>query len=87
VLHSTFSEDGFAMYEYICKELGFRMPFSEFTMGVFRRLKLAHSQLNPNSMAFIRAFELVCECMEIVPTVRLFFTIFQIQRQPTKDKR
>jgi hypothetical protein len=32
---STFSEDGFAMYEYAFKELGLRLPFGELAMGVF----------------------------------------------------
>jgi hypothetical protein len=84
---STFSEDGFAIYEYAFKELGLRLPFSELAMGVFGHLKLAPSQLNPNSLAFLRAFELVCEHLEITPTVHLFFRIFRLQRQPTKDGR
>jgi hypothetical protein len=78
---SAFPEDGFAMYEYAFKELGMRLPFSELAMGVFGHLKLAPSQLNPNSLAFLRAFELVCEHLEITPTVNLFFRIFRLQRQ------
>ncbi|MCI42558.1 hypothetical protein A2U01_0063795, partial [Trifolium medium] len=31
---SAYSEDGFAMYEFAFKELGFRLSFSEFAMGV-----------------------------------------------------
>jgi hypothetical protein len=78
---STFSEDGFAMYEYAFKELGLRLPFSELAMGVFGHVKLAPSQFNPNSLAFLRAFELVCEYLQITPTVHLFFRIFILQRQ------
>jgi hypothetical protein len=83
---STFSEDGFAMYEYAFEELGLRLPFSDFAMGVFGHLKLAPSQFNPNSLAFLRAFEFVCEYLQITPTVHLFFRIFKLQRQP-KDGR
>ncbi|MCI20843.1 hypothetical protein A2U01_0042006 [Trifolium medium] len=38
-------------------------------------------------MAFLRAFELVCQYLEIEPTVPLFFRIFKLQRQPSKDGR
>ncbi|MCI09924.1 hypothetical protein A2U01_0031015, partial [Trifolium medium] len=58
---SEFSEDGFTMYEFAFKELRFRLPFSDLAAGVFGCLKLAPSQLHPNSLAFIRAFEIVCE--------------------------
>jgi hypothetical protein len=51
------------MYEYAFKELGLLLPFSELAMGVFGHLKLVPSQLNPNSLAFLRAFELVCLVM------------------------
>ncbi|CAJ2652552.1 unnamed protein product [Trifolium pratense] len=37
---STFSEDGFAMYELAFKELGFKLPFSNFECEVFGRLKI-----------------------------------------------
>jgi hypothetical protein len=63
------------------------LPFSELDMGVFGHLKLAPSQLNPNLLGFLRAFEFVCEHLEIPPTVHLFFRIFKLQRQPTKDGR
>jgi hypothetical protein len=78
---STFSEDGFAMYEYAFRELGFRLPFNELAMNVFGHLMLAPSQLNPNSLAFLRAFEFVCEYLEITPTVHLFLRIFRLKRQ------
>jgi hypothetical protein len=78
---SEFSEGGFAMYEFVFRELGLRLPFSELAMGVFDRLKLAPSQFHPNAMAFLRAFELVCEHLLINPTVNLFLRIFKLQRQ------
>ncbi|MCI63369.1 hypothetical protein A2U01_0084626, partial [Trifolium medium] len=56
---SPFSESGFSMYEFVFKDLKFHMPFSNLTIRVFGRLNLAPSQLHPNSLAFIRAFEMV----------------------------
>ncbi|MCI30842.1 hypothetical protein A2U01_0052053, partial [Trifolium medium] len=50
---STFSENGFSMYEFVFKELKFRLPFSDLAAGVFGRLNLSPSQLHPNSLAFI----------------------------------
>ncbi|MCI11830.1 hypothetical protein A2U01_0032932, partial [Trifolium medium] len=82
---SEFFDDGFSMYEFAFKELGFRLPFSDLATGVFGWLKLAPSQLHPNSLAFIRAFEIVCEYLEVEPTLPLFFRIFKLQRQPSKN--
>jgi hypothetical protein len=84
---SEFSEDGFAMYEYAFKELGLRLPFSELAMSIFGHLKLAPSQFNPNSLAFLRVFELVCEHLEITPTINLFLRIFKLQRQRTNGRQ
>ncbi|MCI69221.1 hypothetical protein A2U01_0090482, partial [Trifolium medium] len=50
-------------------------------------MNLAPSQLHPNSMAFLRAFELVCQYLEMESIVSLFFRIFKLQRQPSKDGR
>ncbi|MCI22158.1 hypothetical protein A2U01_0043334, partial [Trifolium medium] len=82
---SSYSDDGFAMYEFAFKELGFRLPFSDLAAGVFGWLKLAPSQLHPNSLAFIRAFEIVCEYLEVEPTLPLFFRVFKLQRQPPRN--
>ncbi|MCH79652.1 hypothetical protein A2U01_0000405 [Trifolium medium] len=85
-VYSKIGDDRFAMYEFVFEKLGFRMTFSEFAMGIFDHLRLAPSQLNPNFLVFIRAYELVCEHLEVVPSVSLFFTIFQLQRK-AKDGR
>jgi hypothetical protein len=75
------------MYEFSFKDLGFRMPFSALAIGIFDRLHLAPSQLHPNSLAFIRAFELLCEYLEVEPTLPLFFRIFKIQRQTLRGRQ
>ncbi|MCH79717.1 hypothetical protein A2U01_0000472 [Trifolium medium] len=80
-VYSDFGEHRFAMYEFVFEKLGVRMPFSEFAMAVFDHLHLAPSQLNPNSIGFIWAYELVCKHQKIVPSVPVFFVIFQIQRK------
>jgi hypothetical protein len=69
------------MYEIVFKHHGLRFPFSPFAIEVFKHLNLAPSQLHPNSMAFMIAFERLCNYHSVEPTVKLFFRVFQIQRQ------
>ena len=82
---SDFSSECFCVYEFLFKDLGLRLPFSEFQMAVLCHLDLAPTQLHPNSFAFIRAFELTCEYLEIGVTLPLFFHVFHIQRQRTVE--
>jgi hypothetical protein len=49
------------MYEFVFKELGVRLPFSPLVVEIFRFLRLAPSQLHPNAMAFVLAFQHLCE--------------------------
>jgi hypothetical protein len=77
---STFHQEGFGMYEFVFKELGLRLPFSPLAVEVFAFLKLAPSQLHPNAMAFVLAFEHLCEYKNVVPTHALFFHVFKLQR-------
>ena len=69
------------MYEIAFKDLGLKLPFSDFQVGVFNHLELAPSQLHPNSIAFLRAFELTCRFLRIGATIPLFFRVFHLQRQ------
>jgi hypothetical protein len=73
---SELSELGCFMYEVVFKFQGLRLPFSPFAMEVFKHLDLAPSQLHPNSMAFIIAFERLCDYHSVAPTVKLFFQNF-----------
>ncbi|CAJ2677242.1 unnamed protein product [Trifolium pratense] len=84
---SSYAGCSFTMYEMAFKELGFRLPFNDLEAGIFGRLRVAPSQLHPNSLAFIRAYQILCRYLEVEATVALFFYIFQIQRQRVGDRQ
>ncbi|MCH79281.1 hypothetical protein A2U01_0000027 [Trifolium medium] len=71
-------------WKIVFQEMGYRLPFSEFQIAVFDHLELTSSQLHPNSLGFIRAFELTALHFNFEPTVKLFFYIFRLQRSRPK---
>ncbi|GAU48106.1 hypothetical protein TSUD_133260 [Trifolium subterraneum] len=77
---SAFKNGGFPVYQITFEHMGLRLPFSDLEVAVFNYLELCPSQLHPNSLAFIRAFEIVAAYLQLAPTVPLFFHIFGIQR-------
>ena len=74
------------MYDIVFREMGLRLPFSNFEVAVFRHLHMAPSQLHPNGIAFVRAFETVYDHMKIGATIPLFFYCFHIQRSKVDGK-
>src|SRR6266487_595720 len=77
---STFKNGGFPMYQIAFEHMGLRLPLTDLEVAIFNHLELCPSQLHPNSLAFIRAFEIVAAYLQLAPTVSLFFHIFGIQR-------
>jgi len=75
---SHFLHNSFTMYEVEFKDVGFHLPFSAFQHEVLRWTKLSPSQIHPNSYAFMRAFELVCQHLEDNPSKNVFFALFTI---------
>ncbi|CAJ2661720.1 unnamed protein product [Trifolium pratense] len=84
---SSYTEGGFTMYEMAFKEMGYRLPFNNLEAEIFGRLKVAPSQLHPNVLAFIWAYQILCRYLEVEATVSLFFYIFKIQRQKVGDQQ
>jgi hypothetical protein len=70
----------FPMYEVVFKDMGFRLPFSDFQREMLRWTKLSPSQIHPNSYAFMRAFELLCDYLRIPASKNVFFSFFTVQR-------
>jgi hypothetical protein len=70
----------FPMYEVVFKDIGFRLPFSNFQREVLRWTKLSPTQIHPNSYAFMRDFELLCDYLRIPASKNVFFSFFTVQR-------
>jgi len=77
---SEYENHAFPMYEVVFKDMGFQLPFLDFQQEVLCWTKLSPSQIHPNSYAFMRAFELVCDYLRILASNNVFFTIFTVQR-------
>jgi hypothetical protein len=83
-VYHNFGFANFAMYQIAFQHFGYRLPFTDFEVAVFHHLMVAPSQLHPNSLAFLRAFEIVYSHLDIVPTIPLFCYVFGLQRSKPK---
>ncbi|MCI32454.1 hypothetical protein A2U01_0053668 [Trifolium medium] len=63
------------------------MSFTDLEIAVFHHLRLAPSQLHPNSLAFLRAFEITADHLGLAPTLPLFFYAFKLQRSCPRDEK
>ncbi|GAU35507.1 hypothetical protein TSUD_155380 [Trifolium subterraneum] len=69
----------FYMYTRVIQTLNIWLPFTTFEGQMLKTMNIAPNQLHPNSWAFIKAFEVVCRDLEIVPTIGIFFCFFQVK--------
>ncbi|GAU47396.1 hypothetical protein TSUD_372850 [Trifolium subterraneum] len=77
---TAFRNGGIPMYQIVFEHMGLRLLFSDLEVAIFNHLEVCPSQLHPNSLAFIRAFEIVAAYLKLAPTIPLFFAVFGIQR-------
>ncbi|RDX61925.1 hypothetical protein CR513_59798, partial [Mucuna pruriens] len=70
------SKPFFYLYDTLHSRLGIQLPFTSFERSVLRVLNVAPTQLHPNSWAFVRAFELLCEDLGKAPSLGVFFWFF-----------
>ncbi|GAU41266.1 hypothetical protein TSUD_349060 [Trifolium subterraneum] len=77
---SKFQWGSFPMYQIAFEQMGYRLPFSDFEVAVFRYLHLTPSQLHLNSLAF----EMTAAYLGFLPTIPLFFHAFHLQRSRPK---
>ena len=65
------------------EEMGTKLPFSPFISKVLRVMTIAPTQLQPNSWAFLRCFEIVCEHFNFIPSYKLFFFFYKMSTNIT----
>ncbi|GAU50395.1 hypothetical protein TSUD_134910 [Trifolium subterraneum] len=75
------------MYHIAFDFMGYRLHFSDFEVPVFRHLHRTPSQLHPNSLAFIRAFEMTATYLGFSLEIPLFFYAFHLQRSKLKASK
>ena len=69
----------FYFYSGVIEDFKIRIPFTDFESDLLKTLYVAPSQLHPNGYGFTKAFELVCETMDITPTLGLFLSFFDLK--------
>jgi hypothetical protein len=71
----------FYMYTPFIRDFHLYFPFTEFQASMLRDLNIAPTQLTPNSLSFIKAFELVCFGLDILePSLAVFFSFYQVEK-------
>jgi len=64
------------IYIGVLEEFRVKIPFTPFEMDVLKFFNVAPSQIQLNSWTFIRGFEIVCEALELEPSVGVFFYFY-----------
>jgi len=72
VCHGRETQDFFFVYNTFFVDLHISLPFNDFTMGVLRILKVASTQLYPNSWVALQAFRVLCDLFKLIPTPQAF---------------
>lgn len=83
VFMRTMEDGGVCTYVYAVwfRELHLRLPFDSFEMEVLRELNVAPTQLHPNSWASLQAFRVVCFCLRIPLSAKVF--LYHYMTRPT----
>jgi len=71
----------FFMYQTVFKRIGVRLPFTPFERELLTEINTAPAQLHPNSWAFVRAFQILCGYLGILPSVDVFLHFFEVKKQ------
>jgi len=74
----------FFMYYTIFKRVKLRLPLTGFERTLLTEVNVAPAQLHPNSWAFVRAFNILCNHLSHTPSVDVFLYFFEAKNP---DKR
>jgi len=65
------------VYATLFTKVKLRFPFTRFERELLTELDLAPAQLHPNSWAFVRAFQIVCDHLGLPSSVDVFLYLFE----------
>ncbi|GAU28740.1 hypothetical protein TSUD_372480 [Trifolium subterraneum] len=69
----------FYMYTHVLQTLHLWLPFNFFECQILRVMNVAPCQLHPKSWAFLKAFQVACKGLDLVPTAGVFFYFFHVK--------
>uniref|UniRef100_A0A151UHG9 Transposase (putative) gypsy type domain-containing protein n=1 Tax=Cajanus cajan TaxID=3821 RepID=A0A151UHG9_CAJCA len=69
----------FYVYQCFFRDLGIRLPFTQFECDFLNYINAAPSQLHPNSWGFLRAFQVLCTVLGIEVSLRVFLNFYQLK--------
>lgn len=68
----------FYFYIGLLEDFKIQFPFSDFVSELLTTLNIVPTQVHLNGWGFVQAFELICESLNIDPTLGIFFAFFEL---------
>ena len=65
------------VYTTLFKKVKLKFPFTRFERELLTELNIAAAQLHPNSWAFVRAFQVMCDHLGLPASVDVFLFLFE----------
>nr|KYP37223.1 hypothetical protein KK1_041594 [Cajanus cajan] len=69
----------FYVYQCLFKDLGVRLPFTQFECDFLNFINSAPCQLHPNTWGFFRAFQVLCSALGIEVSLPVFLHFYQLK--------
>nr|KYP33110.1 hypothetical protein KK1_046065 [Cajanus cajan] len=69
----------FYVFQCFFRELGVRLPFTQFECAFLEFINMAPCQLYPNSWGFLRAFQVLCTVLGIEVSLPVFLHFYQLK--------
>jgi hypothetical protein len=67
------------MYGVVVQIFNLWFPFTPFEVSLLHTLNIAPVQLHPNSWGFVKAYEILCAALGVVPSIGVFFSFYHIK--------
>lgn len=72
-------DKNFYFYSGVIEDFKIHIPFTDFKFDLLKTLNVVPYQLSPNGWGFIKAFEPVCEMVDISSILGLIFSFFELK--------